>query len=81
MKKPMPMKANKMKMRFGAPVAKAAKGGFLGGMGSGMAAGYSIAEDGKERREKREQARMSKEGIYKRGGMVMKSKVMKSKSC
>lgn len=38
MKKPMPMKPNKMKMRMGKPVAKAATGGM---MGSPSAAGRS----------------------------------------
>jgi hypothetical protein len=111
-KKMMPPKPGKMKMRMGAPVAKAAmggmmrpgmpaksnaggamrglnraaamsgrtmpmvptaraaKGGFLGGMAEGMSAGYSTGESAKERKEKREKNRMSKEGIYKRGGMV-----------
>ena len=69
-KKMMPMKPGKMKMRMGAPVVKAAKGGFLGGMSEGMSAGYSTGESAKERKEKREKNRMSKEGIYKRGGMV-----------
>jgi len=69
-KKMMPMKPGRMKMRMGAPVMKAAKGGFLGGMAEGMSAGYSTGESAKERKEKREKNRMSKEGIYKRGGMV-----------
>jgi hypothetical protein len=36
----------------------------------GMGAGFTAGESAKERREKREQQRMSKEGIYKRGGKV-----------
>lgn len=74
MKKPMPMKPNKMKMRFGAPVAKAASGGFLSGMAEGASAGFKAGKEGKERKKDREEARMQKEGIYKRGGMVKKGK-------
>lgn len=87
MKKPMkmmPMKPGKMKMRFGAPVAKAASGGFLGGMAEGMGAGFKAGMDGRDRRRERRERELEEKGgfakdtVYARkGGMVGKAKVMK----
>lgn len=78
MKKPMPPKAGKFKMRMGAPVAKAAAGGFLGGAADGLSMGFKAGQNAKERKDKRAEKkdaeRMSREGIYKRGGMVKKGK-------
>lgn len=87
MKKPtkmMPMKPSKMKMRFGAPVAKAASGGFLGGMSEGLGAGFKAGSAGREKararreRELDEKGGFAKDTIYARkGGMVGKPKPMK----
>lgn len=68
MKKPkMPMK--NPKMRFGAPVAKAAKGGFIGGMADGMAAGAKLGKDAKEAKKERGET-----SVYRRGGLVKRKK-------
>ena len=77
MKKPMPMKPNKMKMRMGAPVAKAAKGGFLGGMAEGMSAGAKVGSKAKESRRERElneKGGFAKDTIYARKGGIVKGK-------
>jgi hypothetical protein len=76
MKKPMPMKPNKMKMRMGAPVAKAASGGFLKGMSEGLGTGFDAGSKGRTKMRDRELAKkggFAKDTIYARtGGMVGK---------
>ena len=57
------------KMRFGAPVAKAAKGGFLGGMAEGMAAGAKVGKDAKDAKKAAKDAK-GETSVYRRGGLV-----------